>query len=192
MKYILIAGKKGSGKDYFGEFLNSELIKLGYTSEIDSFANPIKEIVSKTFEISIDELDKYKNNIQEIGINSPTYDGYEFEPISDFRSILQRLGTEAIKPIFGDDIWAKLLYNKARTSEYIIVTDFRFLIEYYNPDINDIFSINILGGIKSNQKHDTHSSETELKNFEFDMIIDNSEKKDLSQDIKDVIQRISK
>jgi hypothetical protein len=59
---ILIAGKKRSGKNYTAEMLQSMLLKKNISCETFSFAEPLKDIVAKTFLISQSELEDYKNN----------------------------------------------------------------------------------------------------------------------------------
>ena len=127
VKIILINGKKRSGKDYFARLLQDELYKNKKTSYVIGFADPIKEIISKTLNVSLSDLDTFKNDKEKIIVRK---NGFQ-EIITDFRQVLQTFGTEAMKPIFGDDIWVQLLIKKAKESnvDYVIVPDFRFLCE---------------------------------------------------------------
>jgi hypothetical protein len=46
--------------------------------------------------------------------------------------MLQLLGTEATKPVFGDDIWLKrwfLSYSAVRDTDHVVVPDVRFDVE---------------------------------------------------------------
>ena len=48
------------------------------------------------------------------------------------RRMLQLLGTEATKPVFGDDIWLKrwfLSYSAVRDTDHVVVPDVRFDVE---------------------------------------------------------------
>jgi len=172
---VLINGKKRHGKDYVASIINTYLNSKGVKSEIMSFADPLKKVIAGTFDISLEELDDYKN----IPTMYPVFITQTEETIRqiDFRYILQRFGTEGMKPVFGADVWTKLLYTKAQESEndIIIVPDFRFMIEYRPLNDYNLFSISIQNG-NILPVQDQHSSETELDecNFIFDATIDNS------------------
>ena len=164
-KIILINGKKRSGKDYLANALKLELEQQGHTAEIMSFATPIKEIVADTFGISLELLDDYKNNSQAIDVAG--------ENLLDFRVLLQRFGTEAMKSQFGNEVWVDLLKDKVNksTAEYILVPDFRFLCEDMHKEFTvmtvHIFNNNIVSD-------DTHASENELNYYSFDIMLDNT------------------
>ena len=112
---LFIAGYKRSGKDTFGELLAEEIRELGATVKLVSFAGPMKEILSVTLGMSVDKLEALKNI-----------------PGNIHRDYLQRFGSEAMKPIFGDDVWVKVANNQIAGSseDFVIVTDFRFPEEY--------------------------------------------------------------
>lgn len=69
--------------------------------------------------------DPLKKAAKEIGWNGSKTDEYWGRPF------LQKLGTEAIKPVFGEDFWVRLLYKRIQESRLhnIVVPDVRFLIE---------------------------------------------------------------
>ena len=161
MKIVLINGKKRAGKDYFAKSLKAELEALDKTVAIFSFADPIKEILAKSLGITIQELDEYKNSNSEIYIKK--------RKITDARKLLQNFGTEAMKSIFGEDVWVNLLEEKALSlnKDFVLVPDFRFLIEYISP-----YTVKIEN--KSIDSSDGHKSENELNDFEFNYIIDNT------------------
>lgn len=182
---ILINGKKRSGKDFTATKILNELKSRGYEVDIMSFAKPMKELISKTFGITEDELDLYKNS-EDYGIEIKVYPNNQPSctlKYITFREILQLFGTEAMKPIFGNDIWAKLLYNKTITSEadFILIPDFRFKVEHLNSP--DIITLKIKNSDYDNST-DLHLSETELDDFTFDYTIDNSGYRDTTKDIK--------
>jgi len=172
MKQIyLINGLKRSGKDTFGKLLKEEFIKTGKTVKLLSFAAPMKEILSKVFEISIEELEEFKNENVEIYRQHPE-DTKSYQ-ITNFRKVLQNFGSEAMKPIFGDNVWVELLNKKVKTSEedVIIITDFRFPSEYDQLDVKP-YTIKIVR--KSiGRSADPHISEKALDNFNFNEIIYN-------------------
>ena len=170
-KIILINGKKRAGKDYVAKILKE---KLG-NCEIFHYADSMKQIIADTFEISLEELENFKNENVEITFNGKR---------TTFRRILQCFATEACKKIFGKDIWKQIVLNKMENSsaEYIIIPDFRFPEEY----IEDSLTVKVLGG----DTNDTHISESALNNFKFDYIIDNTKKEDLTHWIDTLLKII--
>lgn len=180
MQIILVNGKKRSGKDYFAEQLANYLDEIGKTSEVMSFAEPIKDIIAETFDITLEQLDDYKNAKQSVGIIHSKMDGHDYQKLTDFRLILQKFGTEAMKAWFGEDVWVQLLMQRVQNLDvdYVIVPDFRFLTEV----LDDAITVKIKNDDVDNSK-DQHRSETELDEFQFDWIIDNTGYVDLSKSI---------
>lgn len=170
-KIILINGKKRAGKDYIANILKE---KLG-NCEIMHYADALKQIISETFEISLEELENFKNENVEIIFNNRK---------TTFRRILQCFATEAIKPVFGNNIWKRIVLEKIKetNAEYIIIPDFRFPEEY----IEDSLTVKVLGG----EQLDSHISEHALNNFKFDYIIDNTKKEDLTHWIDTLLKII--
>ena len=187
MQLILVNGKKRSGKDYFAQILKGELAKVGKTADVMSFAGPIKEIIAETFDISLQDLDDYKNQARACGISHSKMDGYEFEKLTDFRLILQKFGTEAMKKFFGEDVWVKLLAERAfkSTADFIIVPDFRFLTE----DVPGAITVKIKNANFDNSK-DLHRSETELDNFTFMYTFDNTDYPDITKDVQKFVKEL--
>lgn len=178
---LLINGKKRSGKDFVANKLKLEFEALDKRVRILSFADKLKDIVCSTFNISRETLDIYKNNNQRLYIN---VDG-SFVEISDFRSILQRLGTEGIKSVFGQNVWRELVEKEIATdyeNDIFIVPDFRFLSE----EIYNSVTIKILG--KNSNNTDTHLSETELDSYVFDFNIDNTDHELIDEEIEEFMK----
>jgi hypothetical protein len=181
-KIVLINGKKRAGKDFTASLIKEELISQGYTVELMSFAAPIKKIISDTFDISLTQLDDFKNN------GDMLYEGNDKLEIS-FRSILQRFANDAMKPIFGEAVWADIVYADAVKSkaDFILVPDFRFKVE-----LKDYIFRTLLINNTSVDMGDLHSSETELNDFEFDDVLDNTNyiltKLDIEQYVMSLIQ----
>lgn len=163
---ILINGKKRSGKDYLSKLL-IKYIPNNLSCEIFSFAKIIKEIISKTFEITIDQLDDFKNKESHIFIDN--------KEITNMRKILQIFGSDVMKPLFGEDIWVKLINDKIQNSNsnFIIISDWRYYNEYLYLQKNNynIITVNIKNENLLNT--DNHSSEKPLYH-NFDHIIDNT------------------
>jgi hypothetical protein len=167
-KILLIAGAKGSGKDYTAQLIKEELNSLGYSVAIDHFARPMKEILSTTLGVSIDTFNKMKNNKTMLW----TKDEFgNFSELVDCRTVIQKFGSEAMKPIFGDCVWSKLFWETPSPEvDFMLVPDFRFPIEY-----KDLDHVKILKVESNKGKPDNHDSETSLNDFEFDFTVNNDD-----------------
>jgi hypothetical protein len=181
MKQVyMINGLMGSGKDFTANELKNKLEKNGKTVEVLAFAEPMKFILSTIFDITIDELNYYKNNSKEVKL-STIVGSHDVVNNTDFRKLIQRFGSEGMKPVFGIDVWANLVYQKitSSNSDVIIISDFRFNNEFnYLKNMNyknlyNIKTIRIIGSDDSSLN--THDSE-KIPNIDFDVIIDNSKK----------------
>lgn len=182
---VLIAGAKRSGKDYLATYIKENYPNLRV--DIDWLANPLKDIVANLFNISRAELDTFKNNEENYGIEIKAYPNNQPQctiAYMSFREILQRLGTEAVKPILGNDVWTKILAEHiAKSNAHIfIVPDFRFTDEYTTivntlPSSN-VFTVNVIPyrNCDSGVPVDSHISENELisSNFNFDYTFRNT------------------
>jgi hypothetical protein len=190
---ILINGLKRSGKDYSAELLREILGDIG----VVSFAAPMKEIIADTFDISLEALDDFKNNDTELFLSKAELDGYSYNPLINFRVILQRFGTEAMKKQFGNDIWAVTGIKTAMEKEnnWVIIPDFRFISEYeeaFKQSKDNNFKLNTIHIFNNDlPPADLHASERDLSdnNFIFDYEIDNTGKPD---NIKEVLSNIIK
>ncbi len=181
MKYlILINGPKRSGKDY-----TADLFHQGTGASTLSFADPLKQIVADTFDISREDLEEFKNNSDMFDLVLTGHPNNQ-EPFkvfdTDMRTVLQRFGTEAMKKQFGDNVWAKRAVELAidKKDEFVVIPDFRFTIEH-----KEAFKAAQENGFKLYTIYvqnddldltDMHSSEKELSDnkFEFHYTIDNT------------------
>jgi hypothetical protein len=168
MKIILINGKARSGKDFAAQILQKKLEK---TVKL-AFADSIKDILCNTLGITINEFDDYKNNFYDLK--------YANQSLT-FRELIQKFG-ETIKSELGDNIWAKRVIDKIYTNNYtntiFIISDFRFPVEY--KEIVKTFGKDRIITLQiqdKNASQDEHISENALKDFKFDYIIDNTDKK---------------
>ena len=118
---IAFYGEKRTGKDTSAEMLHKLLPKYKKVS----FAEIPKKILCKTFGITMEQLEKLKNEDDR------------------FRQYLINFA-EGMKDYLGKDIWA----NLAISDENLIITDLRFEEEYnyikkFNPLIIHIVNKNI-------------------------------------------------
>ena len=166
MKIILINGKARSGKDFAAQILQKKLDK---TVKL-AFADSIKDILCNTFGITRYEFDNYKNNFYNLK--------YDDKSLT-FRELIQKFG-ETMKEKFGNDLWAKQVVNEVKSSEsdYFIISDFRFLIEYetLSKYLGQDKIVTLYIQDKNLINNDSHISENNLKDFKFDYIIDNTRK----------------
>jgi len=179
-KIILVSGYKRAGKDFVSEKINN-LIKF---STVYSLASPLKDIMAITLNMSVEELDSFKNDSLWL------YDASADFGIN-FRKMLQRFGTDAMKKHFGDGVWADAFLNKSFNESVIIISDWRFNIEYekINATYENVITIRVNDDNIKNT--DTHSSETEIENFDFDYIIDNTAKDEsVMKQIEQVVEQI--
>lgn len=160
---VLIGHKQRQGKDTFAQFLAEET-----GGEILHFAEPMKQIIATTFDVSLPELEEWKNE----GRTLLHPDGQD----QTYRSVLQRFGTEAMKAQFGADVWGQVALTQvlASASNVIIFPDFRYLSEYHTllqrTDLQ-ITTVNVVRG--GGASTGAHSSETELDEFEYQITVDN-------------------
>lgn len=120
---IGIAGKARAGKDTAARTLKQLLQQTGnLRCEILHFADPLKKMAA-AFEGS--DLSLYHDDITKeqvipwLGITR--------------RKLMQMLGSEVIKPHFGNDVWVKRLMVEVDrltpTTDFIIIPDVRFGLE---------------------------------------------------------------
>jgi hypothetical protein len=179
-KVILVNGKKRAGKDYCAKLLKNRFRELGYKADCLSFAFPLKNIICKSFEITFDELEDLKNDAEEIVVNG--------DIMTNFRRLLQMFGTEGMKSVFGDSVWVDIVREEVKKSDqdFIIVPDFRFKIE---ADVGD-YTICVKNYGNDTSHADTHASENELNDWNFDFVVDNTGYRDISNEIDDLANKI--
>jgi len=151
-RVIQISGKKRHGKDTVAAILKDKLSG----AQVLSFAEPMKQIMATTLGISVEELDQRKNSDNE------------------YRVMLQRLGSDAIKPLFGESVWADLMKAKLSNmpdEQLVIISDWRFNCEV----LDDSFKLRIHRPSVP-VDWDNHASEVELDTYEgFTYTLENPE-----------------
>lgn len=175
---VLVSGYKRAGKDYVADLLKNNLLN----SEVLSFAEPLKDIMSIAFNITTSELDELKN---------------DYEPIvndyveTNYREILQRFGTDAMKKHFGDDVWADLLITKIDHSRsHTIISDWRFRSEK-EALLKAGYEVCTVRVLDTNIEPHDHISERDLDDVICDYIIDNTDKTpDIRFDVLEVAEQI--
>ena len=175
---VQILGFSRAGKDFTAAQLKLYYESIGKSVEILSYAAPMKQIAATLFDISLEQLDYFKNNSDSISIEVVDYSGYtdfhsdRIELDTNFRTFLQRMGNEAIKPIFGAAVWANLMQSAISKSsaDIIIIPDCRFTVELEAIGGTTVRVINA-----SLPTPMQHASELELADFVTDFVLDNTD-----------------
>ena len=115
-KLIGLAGKAGAGKDTVADYLweKEGAIKIAFADALRAAGTSIFGLDPRNF------LDR--------DLKEAEVEYWGMTP----RRMLQLLGTEATKPVFGDDIWLKrwfLSYSAVRDTDHVVVPDVRFDVE---------------------------------------------------------------
>ena len=191
---IQLLGQARAGKDFTASALKSYYESIGKSVEIYSYAAPMKQIAATLFDITLEQLDNFKNHSDTISIEvydnaetEQTYQGHSFLFELDFRTLLQRLGNEAIKPIFGGAVWANLAQQHISNSsaDIIIIPDCRFNVE-----------LSTIGGVTVRVLNSAlpapmqHASELELAETPTDHTLNNTNYKATESNIAYLAQRI--
>ena len=184
---IQLLGQARSGKDWTASQLKAYFESQGKSVELYSYAAPMKQIAAGLFDISLDQLDDYKNNPERVHTRLVDMASNSYSLKTNFRQFLQRLGNEAIKPIFGDNVWAKLAKeNIAKsTADIIIIPDCRFAVE-----LNEVGGTTVRIVNNSLPPPMNHPSELELLNYVTHYSLDNTDHSLTSEDIETIAQRI--
>lgn len=164
-----MSGYKRAGKDFISDILLSKI----KGSVRYSLAEPLKDIMATTLGTSKEELDELKNR------QAPCLtldDDRTISKLTDFRKVLQVFGSEAMKKWFGDSVWVDVFIHKNIINDVIIISDWRFNIEY-NEIVKTYDNVITLRVVDDNIVNtDMHASETELDDFNFDFTVDNTAK----------------
>lgn len=115
-KIVGLLGPAASGKSVIGQYL---VLKYGAVKY--SFAYPLKEIVRRAFDLTEDQVFGSQHEKEKI---DPRYN-------VSARWLMQRLGTEGIRSVLGEDFWWKNCLERIQNDkpEIAVIEDFRFLNE---------------------------------------------------------------
>jgi hypothetical protein len=180
MKMIIgLSGYAQSGKDTIADYLIKE---YGFTRV--AFADPIREALYR--------LDPKVRLAESAGVSvRHAVDNMGWEEVKrlspDTRELLQKLGTEVGRQMFGETFWIEKAMEKARRHENVVFTDVRY------P--NELEAVLEAPGtswrvIKGNVKAiNQHPSETALDHYQFNEIIFNNGTKEELYEAIDLLMK---
>lgn len=165
---IGLSGYAQTGKDTIADYL---VKNYGFTRV--AFADPIREAIYRLNpKISIADM-------RDVPL-ATAVDGLGWESVkvdsSDARWLLQRMGTEVGREMFGENFWVDQAMKKASQYDKVVITDVRY------P--NELEAIkNASGQIWRVIKNDVgavnrHASETALDDYDFEYLIFNNDTKE--------------
>jgi len=187
---IAIIGYRRCGKDY----LTQKLLELYNNSETSAkrfaFADPLKEYICDLMNISREELEKLKEDINyTFTIGKKQYTMREF--LVTFANRLRQ--------IFGDDIWAKATIEsmKKDNSNIKIISDMRFLIEYKTlkkfteESGEELFIIYLDSDLESCDKFNKDEKDIEKISYNF-KFFNTKDEKNFNSSLNKLIENINK
>jgi hypothetical protein len=168
---ISLLGQARSGKDYTATELKTYFEFLGKSVELMHYASPMKRIISTIFDVSLFDLEMYKNEPESYTVAINNY--RDIDSVTNFRRILQLFGNEAMKTEFGNNVWADLMNaNITKSSaDIIIIPDLRFLAE--TSVVQSDVTIRIINEAIIHEKS-THASETEMDGYRTTYTLNNT------------------
>lgn len=162
---IGLSGYAQTGKDTIADYL---IKNYGFTRV--SFADPIRKALYK-LNPSIRLGESYGASL------AHAVDTMGWETLKslspDARKLLQRLGTEVGRSMFGDSFWVDMAMEKARSHDKVVFTDVR-----YPNELQAILDASgtVWRVVKNNVGAvNRHASETALDHYQFQHIIFNND-----------------
>lgn len=196
--FILIAGRRRSGKTSTGKLLAD---KLSQSTTITHFADPLKEECIRRYNFSDNEVDHDKDNwILDWDVTSQLRElKNEYPDMITFRDVIRRVAKLEIDRHADPKHWAKLAMDGvavtgATGGDYVIIPDWRFVPEIETvqerfPE-SEIFKIRITN---PNCPEDTHPSECQHLSDHWDYEVYNEGKciSDLDSQIVEIVTKIN-
>lgn len=149
-----LSGFAQSGKDTFAGFL----VEAGFVQH--AFADPMREALLRLDPMVL-PLGAPPISLSEL-IQVPSDWEWAKRNTSDVRGLLQRLGTEVGREMFGEDFWVKYALDKA-DADLVVLSDVRYR--------NEADAIVARGGVVVRIEREgvgpanSHASETEMTDY---------------------------
>lgn len=183
MAVIGLSGFAQSGKDSVGKIL---VKKYGYTRV--SLADGVRDALLQLNPTVLYETDfssgyDYYHTVS----NIIKKDGWEIAKLCpEIRCLLQRMGTEVGRNLFGENVWIDLVRKKMHGLEKVVITDVRFENEAeFIQSFEDGFTIEVIrDGVTS---VNNHISDRGLSSDLIDITINNNGNlEDLESKVADI------
>lgn len=170
-----ITGYARHGKNTIGDILVNKynFIQLAFADKVKECALAINPIIFNYIGHNV-HLDEY---VTKLGWD-------EAKQHVEVRRLLQHIGTEMGRDIFGDNIWVNLVMNQIEPNKDYVITDVRFQ--------NEVDAIHLACGevwrvirpFYDNNVGTKHSSESKIDSLDTDkIIINNGTIKDLEEKV---------
>lgn len=179
---IGLHGYQQAGKDTVGKYLvdNYGFIRV-------PFAEGLKDATAVLFGITVEDVEHLKmDEHSSIIVKGTSKDQYPSDRTLNtyaflkMREVIQRMGTEVGRNIFGPDTWINLVEWKIEKYQYenVVITDCRFpneaeWIRTYAPRIFDMQTAVIEITRPGFGPKEAHASEERLPTNMIDMVIEN-------------------
>lgn len=172
MNLIGMTGKRGSGKTSAAQGLE----RLGWLHL--NFADPVKEVVSRVYGVSYDELSDTVR--KEVPLSR--------YPFLSPRELMQRVGTELFRDGISQTTWIEAFKRQAVLYPQVVCSDVRF------P--NEAAAIREMGGtiirvtnpqVDRNDAASQHSSETKIDEIVADWVVVNDPRKNTIDQLRNSI-----
>lgn len=130
VQVVGILGFKGSGKDTAGDYLVRE-----HGFEVESFANPLKDLLSAVFgwdrellEGNTTDSRTWRETPDVWWENKLNWTEMPYRHLGRFtpRAAMQIIGTDVMREHFDNDLWIKSLEARLQNKTKVVITDCRF------------------------------------------------------------------
>lgn len=190
---IGISGWAGSGKDTFADILVDlyGFKKMSFADALREIAEAVNPIVGvKMMDAIVNDqmtahlsIVRYRDALQEVGYTEAK------SKYPEMREFLQRLGTDGVRTVLGNDTWINEAMRRARECRLVVFPDLRFQDEANALRDHGGFLIRMYrdGVGPAND----HISEHDLDEYSFDMIVPNDgDIGDLEYDAEEIGARL--
>lgn len=176
--WIALSGWARSGKDSIAEYLVKE---HGYTQV--SFADPLREAL-----VALNPRINYLGTVIHLA-TIVKFVGWEEvkNGSSEARELLQRMGTEVGREMFGENFWVDVAIKKAKKHKKVVFSDCRYTneAEAIRRHGGTIWRVTRPGLDRAN----SHTSEKDLDDYGFDArIINDSTLTKLHRKVDDILE----
>lgn len=162
--FIALSGYAESGKDTVADYLGE---RYGYTKV--AFADPLRDFawaVNPIVEYGQDGPIRYQDALE-------TYGYTEAKMLfPELRELLQRIGTEGARGVFGDSFWVDLAGKEADKHDLVAVPDCRFPNEA-EWVVDDADGVVVWISRVGNDAVNTHASDNSLNEWDFNYVLTN-------------------